>query len=449
MCETSGFPPYTDVQGAWNQTLLNETIIDTALKRLYEGLARAGYFDPPNSAYREIAWKDVNTPHAQALALRSAADAVVLTKNDGTLPLDPRNKTIALIGHWAKATRQMLGGYSGYPPYYHHPVAAADALNLTYVYANGPSSQNDSMTGDWWTRDAMEAARKADVLLYFGGTDLGIESEDKDRYSIAWPEAQLSLVHSLAALGKPMVVVELGDQNDDSQLLANKNFSAIIWAGFPGQDGGTAVLDVITGKTAPAGRLPVTQYPANYTNQVPLTDMNLRPGGGNPGRTYRWYNNSVLPFGHGLHYTTFNLSFLSDGLGSFPSSHSIEDLLATCKNKHLDLCSFPSVPIQVNNTGKVTSDFVALAFLAGEYGPKPYPIKTLAGYKRLGEVKPGETAKGVLPLTLGTLARVDHAGNTVLYPGTYKLLLDVPTATEMDFTLTGKEAVLDKFPQPR
>ena len=439
----------TDVKGAYNETLLNETVIDTALKRLYEGIIRAGYFDPPNSIYRSIDWQDVNTPHARELALRSAADSFVLTKNDGTLPLTLQNKTVALVGHWAKGTRQMLGGYSGLPPYFNNPVAAAVARNLTYVYANGPVAQNDSMSGDWWTKSALDAARQADVVLYFGGTDLSIEKEDRDRYSIAWPEAQLTLLQKLAALGKPTVVVELGDQNDDTPLLTNRNISAVIWAGFPGQDGGTAALDIVTGKTAPAGRLPVTQYPANYTDSVPLTDMNLRPGGKNPGRTYRWYNDSVLPFGHGLHYTTFNLSTLSDGLGGFPNTHSIKDILTTCKTKHLDLCPFPSVPIQVTNTGNVTSDFVALAFLAGEFGPKPYPIKTLVAYKRFQSIKKGETARGVLPLTLGTLARVDLAGNTVLYPGKYELLLDVPTAATTTFTLTGQEVILDLFPQPK
>ncbi len=106
----------------------------------------------------------------------------------------------------------------------------------------GPVAQNDSMSGDWWTKTALEAASKADVILYFGGTDLGIESEDKDRYSIAWPEAQLTLVQKIAALGKPTVVVELGDLVDDTPLLSNKNISAIIWAGFswPGRWDGCA-----------------------------------------------------------------------------------------------------------------------------------------------------------------------------------------------------------------
>ncbi|KAB5578731.1 glycoside hydrolase superfamily, partial [Coniochaeta sp. 2T2.1] len=452
VCEVAGFPPATDVIGAYNQSLLSEATIDTALKRLYEGLIRAGYFDPASlDPYRSIAWSDVNTPQAQGLALQSAADAIVLTKNDGTLPLNLKGKTVALIGHWANATSQMLGGYSGIPPYYHNPVYAVQQLGLTYHYAPGPVAQN-STSKDTWTAAALDAASKSDILLYFGGNDLSIESEDKDRVSIAWPQAQLTLVNALAALGKPLIVSELGSPNDDTTLLSNRNISAILWTGFPGQSGGTAVFDILTGKTAPAGRLPVTQYPASYVDAVPMTDMNLRRSCKNPGRTYRWYNKPVLPFGHGLHYTTFKPTFFAPGPFTNGSSLSITSLLASCgKIPHADLCTVgSSLPVEVTNTGNTTSDCVALAFLAGEYGPKPYPIKTLAAYGRVKGVKPGETAKAQLPaLTLGTLARVDLAGNTVLYPGKYRLLLDVPTQAEVEFTLTGEEVVLDRFPQPK
>lgn len=112
MCEVGGYPPLTDVVGAYNQSLLSEETIDTALRRLYEGLIRAGYFDPTAlDPYRSITWSDVNTPQAQDLALQSAADGIVMIKNNGALPLDLKGKTVALIGHWANATSQMLGGY--------------------------------------------------------------------------------------------------------------------------------------------------------------------------------------------------------------------------------------------------------------------------------------------------------------------------------------------------
>lgn len=405
------------------------------------------------------------------MALQSAADGLVLLKNDGTLPLNLQNKTVALIGHWANTTRQILGGYSGIPPYLHSPVHAAGQLNLTYHFAPGPVAPPNT-TQDTWTAAALAAASKSDVILYFGGTDLSIAAEDKDRDSIAWPDAQLTLIRSLASFGKPLVIAQLGDQVDDTPLLANPNVSAILWAGYPGQSGGTAVLDAIAGRAAPAGRLPVTQYPANYTSAIPLTEMALRPGGSNqaanggssptatvthPGRTYRWYATPVLPFGHGLHYTAFSARF-----GVFPAlGLTTSSLVSACASSnattgtpagsypYLDLCPFPpQVSVWVTNTGSVTSDYVALVFVTGEFGPRPYPAKTLVGYKRLRAIRPGETAAAWVDVTLGALGRVDERGDRVLYPGRYKLVLDVPAVSEVEFEVSGEEVVLERFPQP-
>ncbi|KAI1384076.1 glycoside hydrolase family 3 protein [Hypoxylon trugodes] len=438
----------TDVAGAWNQTLLPEEVIDQALRRLYEGLIRAGFFDPAEeTSYRSLSWKDVNTPEHQALAVRSAAEGIVLKKNNGILPLKVDNATsIALIGFWADASNlAMLGGYSGTPPFLRGPLQAAQKLGFRTANATGPVKQNTS-DADTWTEAALEAANKSDIVIYFGGNDMTVEAEELDRVSIAWPSAQLALIEKLSKLGKPFIVVELGDQNDDSSLLNDTNVSAILWAGFPGQDGGTAVFDVLTGKTPPAGRLPTTLYPAGYVDQVPMTDMSLRPSEKNPGRTYKWYDEAVLPFGFGSHYTTFKPSFGEYAIQA--KSYDIDELLIECDAKYLDLCPFDTFGISVKNTGNVTSDFVALGFLSGEYGPAPYPIKELAAYTRVKGVKPVETRPAELVLTLGDLARVDERGNTVLYPGTYNFLLDVPTQDTVSFELVGDAKVLIEFPQP-
>lgn len=244
-------------------------------------------------------------------------------------------------------------------------------------------------------------------------------------------------------------------------MLSNPNISALLWAGYPGQSGGTAIFSLLTGASAPAARLPVTQYPARYVDDVPLTDMSLRPSDKSPGRTYRWYKSPVFPFGFGLHYTTFNASLgtvipaATSGSGSGSGSGGGSGggagggtLLGACTAPHPDLCPFATVPIRVTNTGNTTSDYVALVFVSGEYGPRPYPLRTLAGYTRLRGISPGQTVTGSVELTVGNLARVDWAGNTVLYPGRYKLVLDTPGVSEVGFDLAGEEAVLDYFPQP-
>lgn len=250
----------TDAVGAYEQGLLPRSAIDLALIRQYQGLVTAGYFDPPSKVpYRSLGWGDVNTRHAQSLALKTAENGIVLLKNDGLLPLAPtRNTTVAMIGFWANGTNVMQGDYFGQAPYLHSPVYAAQQAGVNFVYANGPVTQTNT-TGSW-TYPALEAAKKADVILYFGGISTAIEVEGLDRGNVSWPVGQAALIRQLTGLGKKMAIIQLGTQVDDSEWLDNKLISSIVWAGYPGQDGGTAVFNIITGKTAPAGRLPITQY---------------------------------------------------------------------------------------------------------------------------------------------------------------------------------------------
>ncbi|KAF2738056.1 beta-xylosidase [Polyplosphaeria fusca] len=438
-CEYSGS---SDIPGAWKSGALNETTVNKALNRLYHGLVRAGYFDGASAVYSKLGISDVNTQKAQQLARQAAADGIVMLKNDKTLPLALRKGSkVALVGFWAEKSDELQGGYSGNAPFLHSPSYAAQQLGLTVKTATGPVLQSNSAS-DTWTTKALAAAKDSDYILYFGGQNKDAAMEGKDRLTLNWPEAQATLIKKLADLGKPLVIVQMGDMLDNTPLLSIKGVNAILWASWPGQDGGPAVLDIITGAKAVAGRLPVTQYPTNYTN-LAMTDMNLRPGGSNPGRTYRWYPSAVQTFGFGLHYTTFKASF--DGS---TTSYNIQDLLKSCSNEFPDTCALPSLPVSIANTGNVTSDFVALAFIAGQNGPKPYPIKTLAAYKRVRDVAPGKSVKTSLEWTLANVARHDEKGNTVLYPGSYQILLDEPTQTMLNFTLTGDQAVLDKWPTP-
>ncbi|KAH6068871.1 hypothetical protein HBI65_251230, partial [Parastagonospora nodorum] len=181
-----------------------------------------------------------------------------------------------------------------------------------------------------------------------------------DRLHIDWPTAQLDLLHKLVDLGKPLVVIASGDIVDNSPVLSLSGVDSLIWANWPGQDGGPAVMKVITGVVAAAGRLPITQYPRNYTENSML-DMHLRPTDKIPGRTYRWFDGAVQPFGFGMHYTTFNATFSCPDV-----AYSISGLLKDCNAEYPDTCVVPSLDVSITNTGNRTSDFVALAFIKGE-----------------------------------------------------------------------------------
>lgn len=461
--------------GAYEQGLINDTDLDTALTRLFGSLVRLGYFDPAESQpYRSLGWANVSTPEAQALAYQAAVEGTVLLKNsNNTLPMDLTGKKVAVLGDWADATTQMQGNYYGTAPYLRSPLWAAQQLlgADNVLYSDGLSYSNPT-TNDWDTLWA--AADAADVLLFFGGIDNTVETEGMDRVSLGWSGATLDGLGELALLGKPLVVVQMGGgQVDSAPVAGNPGVGALLWGGYPGQDGGVALLDVITGRQAPAGRLPLTQYPADYIQNVSMTDMSLRPSGGGgggdagvrfPGRTYRWYEGeATFAFGAGLHYTTFtaevDTSSNSSGAGvvlTDGATFDITQLTQDCTGvSYLDLCPFASLPVRITNTGTVTSDYVALLFLQGSFGPTPYPLKTLVAYERAHAIAPSSNSSSsassqvvTLDLTLGSLARVDEQGNTVLFPGEYSVVLDVDEALVVSFTLTGEEAgvVLDEWP---
>ena len=441
-CEYEGS---SDIPGAWDQGLLEIETVDRALRRLYEGLVRSGYFDGANSEYATLGWADVNTAEAQEAALRIAVEGIVMLKNDDTLPLDLESGTkVAMIGFWAADGEKLSGGYSGRAPFLHTPAWAAEQLDLHISVTGGPVLEDNS-DSDNWTAAALEAAEASDYILYFGGIDTSAAGETLDRYSIAWPEAQLTLIEELAKTGKPLVVVQMGDQLDDTPLFENDGIGAILWASWPGQDGGTAVMKIIMAEESPSGRLPITQYPADYVDQIPITEMSLRPTDKSPGRTYRWYGDAVRPFGFGLHYTTFNVSFVDEAIAA---SYSIQDIMEGCDKAYPDTCGFPSLRVQVTNTGERTSDYVALAFLSGEYGPQPYPIKTLSAYGRARNIEAGQECRIELVWTLGDISRVDVQGNRVLYPGVYEVSIDEPSLATMQFKLTGEPVTLDEWPAP-
>lgn len=191
-------------------------------------------------------------------------------------------------------------------------------------------------------------------------------------------------------------------------------------------------------------------YPADYINEVAITDMTLRPSATNPGRTYMWYPDAVYPFGYGIHYTTFKVTASIPG-PTINVAFNTASLVAACRTsgnvKYMDQCPFRSITVSVENTGNIASDYSALAFLSGSYGPTPYPIKRLAGYSRISHVGVAKTKTTTIPLTLGNLARVDDQGRRVLYPGTYKISIDTtPALASLSFSLTGPEIVLEDWP---
>jgi beta-D-xylosidase 4 len=355
----------------------------------------------------------------------------------------------------------MQGNYFGKAPFIVTPFQGAQEAGFKVISAAGTTVNGTSSAS---FAEAIHVAQLADIIVFAGGIDNTLEREGLDRNTISWPGNQLDLMKNLASLGKPLVVVQFGGgQVDDTKILADDNVrnvtlgdltidkahaqvQAIIWAGYPGQSGGTAIFDIITGAAAPAGRLPVTQYPAEYTQRVRMTDMSLRPSRDNLGRTYRWYKTPVLEYGHGLHFTSFEFSWQRQPAAEY----NIQHLIRAGHSKFLDLASLDTFEICVRNAGNITSDYVGLLFLSGNSGPGPQPLKSLVAYSRAHDIQGGSSAILTLKVTLGSIARVDKDGDLWLFPGRYRLVLDTKDGVlTHSFLLVGNSECIYRFPRDK
>ncbi|KAF4629436.1 hypothetical protein G7Y89_g8710 [Cudoniella acicularis] len=419
-----------------------EATIDRALTRLYSALFTLGYFD--GSEYSSLSFLDVATPEAQSLAYTAAVEGITLLKNDGILPINhvQNYSRVALIGPFANATSQLQGNYFGRAKHITSPLEAFQRKwEVSYSVGTGISSTDKTSFAT-----ALSAAAASDLIFYLGGIDSTIESETLDRNSVAWPGNQLDLISELSKLGKPLVIVQFGGgQLDDSSILSNDKVNALLWAGYPGQEGGTAVLDIVTGRKSVAGRLPVTQYPASYAEEVSIFDIRLRSSTNDsfPGRTYKWYTGkTVIPFGYGLHFTEFDFSWES----KLKESYEISSIISS---DHNDAFSFANISATIKNIGNFTSDYVGLLFITStNAGPAPRPKKSLISYARLHDIPGQGEGQLKLPLTLGSLARADENGDLTIYPGDYTIALDIEGKIKFNFSLKGEKAIIDTLPRP-
>lgn len=419
--------------------------IERGVIRLYSNLARLGYFDGSDAEYRNLGWKDVLSTDAWNISYEAAVEGIVLLKNDGILPLSDATGSVAVVGPYSNATTQLQGNYYGPTPYI---ITLQDALesrfDVNWAFGTGISSHSKEGFAD-----AVSAAKKSDVIVFAGGIDNSIEAEGMDRGNITWPGNQLELIHELSQLGKPVIVLQMGGgQVDSSSLKGSKNVNGLIWGGYPGQSGGRALVDIITGERAPAGRLVTTQYPANYATVFPAIDMNLRPNGSNPGQTYMWYTGEpVYEFGHGLFYTTFDACRAGKNRKSF----DIVDLLSQSHPGYDDIeqVTFMNFTVEITNTGHTASDYTAMAFVNTTAGPEPYPNKWLVGFDRLATLEPGSSKTMTFPIKIDDVARTDDVGNRVIYPGKYEVALNNERSVVMDFALTGDAVTIAKWPLDR
>jgi beta-glucosidase len=253
--------------------------------------------------------------------------------------------------------------------------------------------------------DALSKAREADAVVLVMGINPSVEGEEMDvklegfrggdRTDISLPKPQEELIKQVHALGKPVVLVLLGG----SALAVNwadENVGAIVEAWYPGQEGGTALADVLFGDYNPAGRLPVTFY-KSAEQLPPFDDYRMQ------GRTYRYFKGDPLyPFGHGLSYTSFKYDNLK--------------LSATRVRAGRGL----TVTADVQNAGARAGEEVVQLYVTDAASAYPVPVRSLAGLSRVS-LRPGERRRVSFDIDARQLSVIDDRGRRVVEPGEFTL----------------------------
>lgn len=400
-CDVNCGNTYPFLGKAVAQGLIDEATIDVSLKRLFRTRFRLGMFDPPEAVpYAQIPITANDTPEHRRLALEVALESMVLLKNDkGALPLTSGVRSIAVVGPNADDFDVLLGNYSGTPSKAVTPlegIRTRAGAGVTVRYAKGCEILGEERQG---FAAAIEAARQSDVVIACMGISQAVEGEEgpgrpADRSDIVLPGVQEALLEALHATGKPLVVVLL----NGSALAVNwaqEHAAAILEAWYPGEEGGTAIAQVVFGDYNPGGKLPVTFYKS--VEQLPdFQDYTMMAG-----HTYRFSQAEPLyPFGHGLSYTTFAYS----------------DLVITPEKGATD--ASVTVRATVKNTGGRAGDEVVQLYVSDVASQYPVPIRHLEGFQRI-HLAAGEARQVEFVLTPAQLAAFDDDGRRIVEPGAF------------------------------
>ena len=253
-------------------------------------------------------------------------------------------------------------------------------------------------------QNAVATAKKADMVVLVLGLNERLEGEQMnvhqdgfaggDRTSLDLPKVQRDLMKAVVATGKPVVLVLVAG-SALSINWASENIKAIVAAGYPGEQGGNAIADVLFGDYNPAGRLPVTYYKS--ADQLPSFENYDMEG-----RTYRYFHKEPLyPFGYGLSYTKFEYSNLQMP-GNQIAGNSVK------------------ISVDVANTGDMDGDEVVQLYLTDEKASTPRPVRSLEGFERIN-IKKGETKTVEFELTPRQFSMINKAGKRIIEPGWFTI----------------------------
>jgi beta-glucosidase len=431
--------PSTDCYGgplleAIRSGAVSPAIVDSAVGKVLGAKFTLGLFEAPFVEPAKAA-SVIDTPSQRELARTIAHKSLVLLMNDGVLPLDPDTASIAVIGPNADTARNMFGDYT-YPAHIESLLEMRNRENVFSIpfpddadlddpspdfptvldairdrwgervrYAPGCAVQTDSRDG---FDEAIALASASDVAILVMGDKAGLteectSGEGRDRSSLDLPGVQEDLIRAVVETETPVVLVLVAGRPTASAW-AHENCAAVISAWLPGQEGASAITDVLTGEFNPGGKLAMS-HPRNV-GQIPVYYGHKVSGG----RSH-WKGDYVdgpvaplYPFGHGLSYTTFEVSKIDVTTGEVGWNDTV------------------TVTARVTNTGERGGDEVVQLYIRDPKASVTRPVLELKAFTRV-ELPTGGSTQVTFTLPVGQIGFHDHDLQYVVEPGRIDVFL--------------------------
>jgi len=407
------------------------SVLDEAVRRVLRVKIRAGLFEHPYAdPSREKT--DLLTAENRQVSRQMAQESIVLLKNEGNLlPLDRHVKSLAVIGPLADDKATQLGSWAaqgqakdaitplegirsktGNTPIFFAEGVTLDSLvprkeATTILAAPAPSTAVGAPgisvnRGPTSIRDAVNAAKKADVAVLVLGEPANMTGEASSRATFDFPGEQQELLQAIVAVGKPVVLVLESGRPLDIRW-ANDHVPAIIQAWYLGTEAGNALADVLFGEVSPSARLPLS-WP-RFVGQVPVYYNHKSTG--RPTSADRWHTGyqyesmePLFPFGYGLTYTTFKYSNLKILTPTVSPTGRLR------------------VTADIQNAGERPAVEVVQLYVHDRVAPTSRPVRELKGFTRVA-LAPGESKTVEFSVRANDLGSYDPDMHWIVPSGTY------------------------------
>jgi beta-glucosidase len=425
---------------------LEETFVDRAARRALLAKAQLGLLDAdwtPEASVAQAGEVDLDSPSNRDLARQIAERSVVLLEAGSALPIGsqqrPAPRKVAVVGPCADDGRTFMGCYA-FPTHVlpRHPRAglgievptALDALraelgDAEVVYESGCSVLGEDRSG---FAAAAAAARDADLCVAFVGDLAGLfgqgsSGEGCDAEDLRLPGVQADLVEELLATGTPVVLVVVSGRPYALGQVHGR-VAGLVQSFFPGEEGGSAIAGVLSGRLCPGGRLPV-QVPRRAGSQ-PGTYLQPPLGGVESAGITSIDSTPLYPVGYGASYTSFELEEVRASAEKVGTDEAVE------------------LRVGVRNTGDRAGDEVVQVYLHDPVARVARPVRQLIGFARV-HLEPGCSAEVVFDVHADRTAYTDARLDRIVEAGEVQLVVGTSAADErarVSVRLTGDTRIV-------